>query len=91
MRQRQRDEVEEFTIRDERRVRYWAEQAFPVMLVIRTSEGDIRWMEIRDWPKHTNREGRDPVKQIVFDGVRFDVMSVRRWRGRALGLTVPLP
>jgi len=25
------------------------------------------------------------VKQIVFDGERFDVMSVRRWRDRVLG------
>jgi len=25
------------------------------------------------------------LKQIVFEGERFDVMSVRRWRDRALG------
>ncbi len=24
-------------------------QAFPVLLVIRNSEGEVRWMEVRDW------------------------------------------
>ncbi len=28
--------------------------------------------------------GKKPVKQIVFEGERFDVMSVRRWRERVL-------
>ena len=34
-----RDDAEIFTIKDERHARYWMEQAFPVMLVIRNSEG----------------------------------------------------
>jgi hypothetical protein len=56
------------------------EQAFPVLLVIRNSEGEVRWMEVRDRLKSAEK----PVKQIVFEGERFDVMSVRRWRDRAL-------
>ena len=56
------------------------EQAFPVLLVIRNSEGEVRWMEVRDKLKRA----RKPVKQIVFDGERFDVMNVRRWRDKAL-------
>jgi hypothetical protein len=39
-------------------------------------------MEVRDWLKCAEK----PVKQIVFEGERFDVMSVRRWRSRLLGL-----
>ena len=42
-------------------------------------------MEVRDWLKRESDNGRKPVKQIVFEGERFDVMSVRRWRERALG------
>jgi len=46
-RKRERDDTEVFTIGHERHARYWMAQAFPVMLVIRTSEGEVRWMEVR--------------------------------------------
>ena len=50
-------------------------------------EGDARWMEIRDHLKQiTNYRKAGPA--IVFEGERFDVRSVRRWREEALGLTV---
>ena len=42
-------------------------------------------MEVRDWLKRASANGTKPVKQIVFEGERFDVMSVRRWRERVLG------
>lgn len=81
---RKRDDAEIFTIKDERHTRYWMEQGFPVLLVIRNSKGEVRWMEVRDWLKRASDNGKKPVKQIVFEGERFDVMSVRRWRDRAL-------
>ncbi|MBW8876236.1 MAG: TIR domain-containing protein [Acidobacteria bacterium] len=82
---RERKSGEEiFTIRDERHARYWMAQKFPVLLVIRNSEGEVRWMEVRDWLKRASDDGKKPVKRIVFEGERFDVMSVRRWRDRAL-------
>jgi small GTP-binding protein len=84
LRQRQRDEAEVFTIKDERHTRYWMAQAFPVMLVIRTSKGEVRWMEVRNWLKHASAKSEKPVNQIIFEGDRFDVMSVRRWRDKAL-------
>ena len=59
--------------------------AFPVLLVIRNAEGEVRWMEVRDWLKRASDNGRKPVNQIVFAGARFDVMSVRRWREKVLG------
>jgi hypothetical protein len=77
LRQR-KDGAEVFTIKKERHVSYWMAQAFPVLLVIRTSEGEVRWMEVRECLKRASK----PVKQIVFEGERFDVMSVRRWRDR---------
>ena len=62
-------------------------QAFPVLLVIRNSEGEVQWMEVRDWLKRASEDGTKPVKQIIFEGERFDVMSVRRWRDRVIGGT----
>ena len=59
-------------------------QAFPVLLVVRNSEGEVRWMEVRDWLKRASDNGKKAVKQIVFEGGRFDVMSVRRWREKIL-------
>ena len=85
LRERKSDAAEIFTIKDERHARYWMVQAFPVLLVIRNSEGEVCWMAVRDWLKHESDNGEKPVKQITFEGERFDVMSVRRWRERVLG------
>jgi hypothetical protein len=86
---RKSDGAEIFTIKDERHARYWMAQAFPVLLVIRNSTGEVRWMEIRDYLKRASDNGQQTVKQIVFAGERFDVMSVWRWRDRMLGLPLP--
>jgi hypothetical protein len=84
------DELEEvFTIRKQRHAGYWMSQAFPVMLVIRASNGEIHWMEVRDWLKRASDSGTKQVKEIFFDGERFDVSSVRRWRDRVLGQGPP--
>lgn len=85
LRQRQRDGAEVFKIQKQRHAEYWMAQAFPVLLVVRTAEGEVRWMEVRDWLKQASENGQKPVKQIIFEGERFDVMSVRRWRDRILG------
>ncbi len=84
LRERKVDGTEVFTIPKEHHAGYWMAQAFPVFLVIRNSEGEVRWMEIRDYLKRESQDGNKPVKQIVFDGERFDVMSVRRWRDSVL-------
>jgi GTPase SAR1 family protein len=86
---RKSDGAEIFTIKDERHARYWMAQAFPVLLVIRNSAGEVRWMEIRDYLKRASDNGQQTVRQIVFAGERFDVMSVRRWRDRLRGLPLP--
>ncbi|MCZ6678657.1 MAG: DUF4365 domain-containing protein, partial [Candidatus Poribacteria bacterium] len=82
---RKRDNAQIFRIEKQRHARYWMEQAFPVLLAIRNSEGEVRWMEVRDWLKRASDNGKRQVRQIVFEGERLDVMSVRRWRDRALG------
>ena len=59
-------------------------QAFPVLRVIRNSGGEVRWMEVRDWLKRASDNGKKSVKQISFEGERFDKMSVRRWLEKVL-------
>ncbi|MCB0532865.1 MAG: TIR domain-containing protein [Saprospiraceae bacterium] len=79
LRTRAGDGAEIFDLKKERHARYWAEQPVPVMLVIRTSDAQIRWMEVREHLRQDNK-----AKHIIFEGERFDVMSVRRWRDRLL-------
>ena len=81
---RKRDGAEVFQIKNERWADYWQQQAYPVLLVIRTSDGEIRWMDVSDYLRRAGESGKKTVKQVVFAGERFDVMSVRRWRDRAL-------
>ena len=86
---RKRDGAEIFKLPNARHARYWMVQAFPVLLVLRNSEGEVRWMDVQDYLKRVSDNGKKPVKQIVFAGERFDVMSVRGWRDRALHQDVP--
>jgi hypothetical protein len=72
--------VEVFAIKDERHARYCMSQAFPVMLVVRSSDGIVRWMDIREYLQRESTGNRNAVRRIVFTAERFDVMSVRRWR-----------
>jgi len=88
LRERKRDGSEVFRIQKKRHAEYWREQAFPVLLVIRTADGEVRWMEIREYLRRESEDGKKAVKKIVFEGKRFDVMSVRSWRERVLGATI---
>lgn len=81
---RKRDGAEIFRIKNERHFRYWKAQLFPVLLVIRNSEGEIRWMDVRAYLRRESGKEGKVVRQVVFEGQRFDVMSVRRWRDEAL-------
>jgi hypothetical protein len=45
LKKRKTDGAEVFQINNPRWVAYWQKQAYAVMLVIRTSNGEIRWME----------------------------------------------
>jgi Domain of unknown function (DUF4365) len=83
-RERKSDGAEVFTIKDERHARYWMASPFPLLLVIRNSGGEVRWIEVRDYLRRESDNGKKPVKQIEFIGERFDVMSVRRSRERIL-------
>lgn len=83
--ERKGDGAKIFKIKNPRWVDYWQQQAYPVMLVIRTSDGAIQWMDVSAWLKQNTAGGRT-VKQIVFEGETFDASTLRRWRDRVLGL-----
>jgi small GTP-binding protein len=81
------DGKEIFTIKNDRHAEYWANQIAPVMLVIRNSVGEIRWMEIRDYLRE-KRQGGKAVRQIEFKGARFDAESILKWREAILAKRV---
>jgi uncharacterized protein DUF4365 len=84
---RQRDSAEIFTIKNQRHATYWQQQAYPVMLVIRTSDGTIRWMNVTEY---LQKQGRKQVKQIVFKGEPFTAQALQRLRDRMLQTPAPL-
>ncbi len=90
LRKRRREGTEAFErvfqISNSRWAGYWQQQAYPVMLVIRTSDGEIRWMDVTAYLKREST-GRKTVKQIVFEGERFDATSVQNWRKKLLDLS----
>ncbi len=75
---RKRDGEEIFTIKNPRHAQYWRAHAYPVMLVIRTSDGQIRWMNMTDYLRHHDTKTR----QIVFNGEPFTALNVMRFRER---------
>jgi small GTP-binding protein len=79
---RKRDGAEVFTIQKARHSKYWQQQAYPVMLVIRTSDGEIRWMNVTEYLK----EHGAATKQIVYEGEPFTALNVARMRDHLLGL-----
>lgn len=73
-----------FSIKNERHADYWADQIAPVMLVVRNSNGEIRWMEIRDYIRDKRANGRKATR-IEFNGERLDAASILKWRNHQLG------
>ena len=67
LKKRERDGAEVFHIKNPRWADYWQQQAYAVMLVIRTSDGEIRWMDVSAYLKRESAGGKT-VKQIVFEG-----------------------
>ena len=86
--ERKRDGAEIFTIKKERWVEYWQAQAYPVMLVIRTSDGKIRWMNVTDYLKRHSTGGKK-VKQIIFDGEPFTAPNLQKVRDTLIPIQIP--
>ncbi len=75
---RKSDGKEIFYIKKKRHPEYWTSQPeeCPVMLVIRTSDGQIRWMNVT---KHLLQVGTN-VGHIEFDGEPFTALNLARLR-----------
>jgi len=85
LRERRVDDAEIFQIKNPRHVKYWMDHyPDPVMLVIRNSQGQIRWMEISEYLRRESDNGQKPVTQIRFDGKPFHVDSILAWRKKVL-------
>src|SRR5512136_691113 len=61
LRERKSDGVEVFKIKEERWARYWRVQAFRVRLVVRNSDGEVRWMRIDGYLKRASDDGTKRV------------------------------
>lgn len=81
---RKGDGKEVFRIKERRHAEYWLAQAYPVLLVIRTSDGQIRWVNVTE---HLREHGAE-TKQIVFEGEAFTALSVAQLRNRTLAQDV---
>jgi WD40 repeat protein len=81
---RRSDGAEVFRIKKARWAEYWQQQAYPVMLVIRTSDGTIRWMDVSAYLKRESQGRKTAVKQVVFDGEPFSALSLLRMRDRLI-------
>ena len=77
---RAKDGSEVFRIKNSRHASYWMQQAYPVMLVIRNSEGLIRWMNVTEYLRANTVAGKPQSKEIRFEGEHFTAKSVRKMR-----------
>lgn len=82
--ERKKDGADIFAIKSPRHAEYWQQQAYPVMLVIRTSDGSIRWMDVGSYLKKATEGGKKSVKQVVFDGEPFTAFNLQRMRDRLI-------
>ena len=80
LRTRKSDGKEIFRIKNPRHAEYWQAHEYPVMLVIRTSDREIRWMNVTDYLRQHGAE----TKQIVFEGEPFTALNVVGLRGKVL-------
>lgn len=54
------------------------------MLVIRTSDGVIRWMDVGAYLKKHGKGGKAPVRQVVFEGEPFTALNLQRVRDKLI-------
>jgi len=83
LRHRQRDDRLIFDVQNARHLDYWQEQPCDVYLVIRASDGEIRWMNLTTYLKtRPNKQSR----QIEFTGERLDAFTLMRMRDKLIPL-----
>lgn len=80
---RRKDGTETFDIPKDRHFDYWKDSIVPVMLIIRRSNGEILWMEIREHLQQLASAGERP-RSIVFQGEILSVDTILQWRAKML-------
>lgn len=68
--------MEIFDIKKPRLAYYWVAQPVPVLLVLRNSSGQIRWMNVTEYLLRVGTS----VRQIEFQGEPFTSGRVKRMR-----------
>jgi HEAT repeat protein len=81
---RKRDGKEIFTLKKPRHAKYWLAQAHPVFLVIRQSNGKIRWMNVTKYLRLVGTR----LTQIEFQGEPFTTENIQRARVETRGSRV---
>ena len=74
--QRKGDGKHIFTIKKPRHAEYWLSQAYPVLLLIRKSDGQILWMNVTEYLRSVGPS----VTKIEFQGEPFTAERVKRMR-----------
>jgi hypothetical protein len=81
---RQRDNAEVFRLKNPRHADYWQQHAYPVMLVVRNSNGSVRWMDVSRYLKEKCPLGAEKPREIVFAGEAFTVANIKRMANELL-------
>jgi GTPase SAR1 family protein len=79
--ERRRDGVEIFRVKNKRHLQYWKSQAYPVMLVVRSSDGRIRWMDVTAYLLEN-----PSASDIMFEGEPFTAASLRQMRNKVISV-----
>jgi hypothetical protein len=72
-----------FRISTEDRFEYWCKKNSPVMLVIRTSDGSVRWMDVINCLAQKSQPAQE-AREFTFFGEPFNALSLRRIREKML-------
>ncbi len=75
---RNEDGKEVFTIKNARHAKYWQAHKYAVMLVIRTSDKRIRWMNVTEYL----RNQKTSTKSIIFEGEPFTALNLVHWQDK---------
>jgi hypothetical protein len=60
------------------------------MLVIRTSDAAIRWMDVGSHLRERGGRRKTPIRQVEFQGEPFTALNLLRLRDKVFG-SVPVP
>ena len=71
-----------FHIKNARHADYWISQSYPVIRVIRTSNGNIRLMDVSLYLRNEVDKNRRKARTVVFQGEPFTALNLQRVRDK---------